>query len=153
MAKPIARRQLFVNGPIQGALVTRVAVYWLLCMFVQVLLLMFVSVGSLGSDGLFQPTPQIGWQLKLMAFSTLLTLPLLTYDIIKLSHRWVGPIYRLQAAMHALAMGEAVEPVVFRAGDYWKDLGDDFNAVLTRVEHLQRNYEPAECEEAGPVAG
>jgi hypothetical protein len=139
MSKSPARRQIFLHGPIQGALISRIALYWLLSMFIQALLIMLLSVGSGSTDELFQRTHQFWWHLKLVAVSSLLTLPLLLLDITKLSHRWVGPIFRLRTAMQALAMGEDVQPLTFRTGDYWKDLSDDFNAVLTRVKHLDES--------------
>jgi hypothetical protein len=139
MSKSTARRQIFVNGPIQGALVWRVALYWLLSLFVQALLIMLLSAGS-GADDLFQRTQQFWLHLKLVCASSLLTLPVLMLDIVKLSHRWVGPIYRLKKAMRALALGEAVQPLTFRAGDYWKHLADDFNAVLGRVNYLAESH-------------
>jgi hypothetical protein len=139
MSKTAVRRRLFVNRPIQGALISRVALYWLLGMFIQALLIMLLSVGTGSSDELGQRAAQFWWHLKLILVSSLLTLPLLVLDIIKLSHRWVGPIYRLRTALQALAMGEPVKPLTFRAGDYWKELADGFNAVLTRINHLEES--------------
>ena len=146
MFKLPIRRRIFIHGPIQGALISRIALYWLLSMFIQALLIMLLSVGSGSADDLYQMTQQFWWHVKLVLVSSLLTLPLLMLDIIKLSHRWVGPIFRLRTAMQALAMGESVQPLTFRAGDFWPDLAGDFNAVLGRVQHLDRaqDTEPAE---------
>jgi hypothetical protein len=142
-----------VNRPIQGALIARVALYWLLGMFIQSLLIMLLSVASGSTDDLFQRSQEFWWHVKLIGVSSLLTLPLLVLDIIKLSHRWVGPINRLRSAMQDLAMGEPVRPLTFRAGDFWKDLADDFNTVLTRIDHLQASCAPAPSDdEAEPVA-
>ena len=113
MSKPAVRRQIFVNRPIQGALISRVALYWLLGMFIQALLIMLLSVGTGSSDELGQRTMQFWWHMKLILVSSLLTLPLLVLDIIKLSHRWVGPIYRLRSGLQALAMGEPVKPITY----------------------------------------
>jgi hypothetical protein len=136
MSKSTARRRIFVNKPIQGALISRVALYWLLGMFIQALLMLVLSASSGTGDDLAERSQQFWSHVNLIFVSSLLTLPLLVLDIVKLSHRWVGPIFRLRAAMQGLAMGEPVEPLAFRAGDYWKDLADDFNAVLMRVNHL-----------------
>lgn len=154
MSKTAIRRQIFVNRPIQGALISRIALYWLLCMFIQALLIMLLSIGTGSSDELGQRTDQFWWHLKLILVSSMLTLPLLVLDIIKLSHRWVGPIYRLRAGLRALAMAEPVKPITFRAGDYWKDLAEDFNAVLMRVDHLEqsRTNDPAAAEQAEQAA-
>jgi hypothetical protein len=154
MSKSAIRRRLFVNRPIQGALISRIALYWLLGMFIQALLIMLLSVGTGSSDELGQRTQQFWWHLKLILVSSMLTLPLLVLDIIKLSHRWVGPIYRLRTAMQALAMEEPVKPLTFRAGDYWKDLAEEFNAVLARVNHLEesRTNDPAAAEQAEQAA-
>ena len=45
----------------------------------------------------------------------------------------VGPLLRVRRSMRALARGEAVEPIEFRGGDYWKEIADEFNAVRARV--------------------
>jgi len=147
MSKLPARRRIFVDPPIQGVLISRVALYWLICMLIQVLLVMLLSVGSGMTDELYQRT-----HVRLVVVSSLFTLPLLMLDITKLSHRWVGPIYRLRTAMQALATGEAVQPITFRKGDFWPELASDFNAVLRRVNHLDDSDDEAGSADVTKIA-
>ena len=137
MSKPFVRRQLLVNGPIQGALITRVVLYWLMSMAIQAMLILFLSSGTGSGDELYQRGQQFWWQMQLVVVSSLFTLPLLVLDVVKLSHRWVGPIYRLRLAMQALAHEDKVPPLTFRAGDYWKELADDFNIAAERINRKE----------------
>ena len=56
-------------------------------------------------------------------------LPILLLDVLITSNRFAGPLYRLRRSMRALAAGEHVQPVVFRDGDFWHEIADEFNAV------------------------
>ena len=42
-----------------------------------------------------------------------------------------------------VAAGEQVEPIRFREGDFWVSFADEFNAVVARLEHLERELERA----------
>jgi hypothetical protein len=151
MSRHPARSKIFINGPIQGTLVTRIALYWLLSLFIQAALIMVLSAGTGRAENLYQLSEQFWWHAKLVLAAAILTLPLLAFDVIKLSHRWVGPIYRLRTAMDALALGEDVQPLTFRAGDYWQDLAVSFNAVLRRVEHARDTRDHLADDPALPV--
>lgn len=61
---------------------------------------------------------------------SLLILVVLTVGGILLSNRVVGPIYRLQKHMEAVLRGENVGPVVFRKGDFFQEVGDQYNEVI-----------------------
>jgi hypothetical protein len=54
-------------------------------------------------------------------------------DLVRLSHRWVGPILRLRSALNALSRGESISPIRFREGDYWQELAGDFNIVAAEL--------------------
>jgi hypothetical protein len=51
----------------------------------------------------------------------------------RMSNRFVGPIYRLRRSMRSLANGADVDPVFLRDGDYWFDFAEDFNRVATEM--------------------
>jgi hypothetical protein len=71
---------------------------------------------------------------------------LAVYDMLRLSHRFAGPMLRFRRAMRDLGRGEQVEPLRFRDGDFWQEMAAEFNAVLQRVER-QRD-EGAEDEQS-----
>ena len=68
------------------------------------------------------------------------------YDIIRLSNKFVGPMYRLKANMRALAEGHRVEPIRFRDGDFWHDFAKEFNALAARVQPSRESAEENETE-------
>lgn len=70
----------------------------------------------------------------LMAFGVVVLGFLGIYDAVKLSHRIVGPIYRIRKAIQAVAAGEELEPIQLRQGDYLQELKDDFNEMLKALE-------------------
>ena len=55
---------------------------------------------------------------------SLLLLPLVIFDMIRFSNRFVGPLLRLRRSMRQLARGQRVEPLKFRSNDLWQDLAD-----------------------------
>ncbi len=118
--------------------------HWVFFLAVTFVLLFLLQVLI---DGPFAPWGQIMsrmWFRYAPFFVVLLVLiPVAAFDSIRLSHRFAGPMVRIRGAMRRLAAGERVEPVHFRKGDFWMDLADDFNTVLTLVPD-------AESTESGP---
>lgn len=138
MAAKHARRKLFVDPEVQGALVTRCLVYWSMCLVV-------VFAGLLCPEymfaklGLVSPTAPSIWLryapgLVLAAAIT----PIMVLDLLRCTNRFAGPMIRTRRLIRALANGERVEPIAFRKGDYWRGYADDLNAVLRRIETLER---------------
>jgi hypothetical protein len=128
------RKKLFVEAKVQGALALRVALYWMIWLSWTVLLLLPSEICARPGypfytylDGLFSHYQAA------MAASVVL-LPLLIIDVVRLSNRYVGPLMRLRQSMRQLARGEHVEPIKFRKGDFWREFADEFNDVLTRVQ-------------------
>lgn len=138
------RSRKFIDRRIQGALVLRVLLYWIVSALVQVLVVAYMSIVG-GSDSVHVHAQEFWWHIKLAAFSSVLILPFLLLDIIRLSHRWVGPIYRMRSALKSLAQGDSIAPLVFREGDFWQELAADFNAVAKRLKGL------AVVTETGPM--
>ena len=77
--------------------------------------------------------------------------PAIAYDILKLSHRFVGPVYRLHKAIKSLAAGEETPPIRLRKDDFWKDVIADFNVLAEQVTSMRKqetpsaSLEPASC--------
>ncbi len=129
------RRRLFVDAKLQGTMMARVAMYWVMSQFMTAVLL-FGLKAITGGEHLADEMSQLT---RCAIFSTICFLPLAAYDILRLSHRFAGPIVRFRRAMSELGNGRRVEPIRFRDGDYWEDLAASFNAVLKRVEKLHEN--------------
>ena len=131
------RRILFVDPAVQGALIKRVVIYWLVCV-ITISLFILCSWILIGRAGIFYTHLDDLWFYYAPAVvASLLLLPLLVTDIIRLSNRFVGPLVRLRRGMRAIACGEEAPEIKFRDNDFWKDFAEEYNAVVRRVHELE----------------
>jgi hypothetical protein len=149
------RKRLFVDPKVQGALVLRVLLYWVVCVITITLMLLCWNV--LRTPRMFYTFLDDMWYRYAPAIlASFVLLPMVMVDIIRLSNRFAGPLYRLRRSMRAFARGEHVEPIRFREGDFWREFAEEFNAVVARVQSeaapASRTYEEEDCEEGEPVA-
>jgi nitrogen fixation/metabolism regulation signal transduction histidine kinase len=73
-------------------------------------------------------------------------LPVFVIDSIKLSHRFAGPIFALRRAIREVAAGQMPRKLKFRRRDFWKDLAEDYNAMLAHLGAFD-GEKPAEDEQ------
>ena len=133
MYRSETRQRLFIKGDVQGILIRRLVRHFILLTAAGVglsLLFQFLS-NPFASAGAYlrQTAVTVGPALVAM----LITLPIVAYDIIRVSNRIVGPIYRLRRFVRSLANGESVGKLVFRDGDYWPELANDFNRMVQEL--------------------
>ena len=128
------RNKKFVDGSVQGALVTRLALHW----FTFVMVGFAVSIVFQFFTDPFRPISehmremlqnQAGFLLVMLCMT-----PIYLFDTVKLSNRFVGPILRLRRAMKDLGHGRPTSKIKFRPGDFWMELADDFNLILDRTD-------------------
>ena len=131
------RKHLFVDAKVQGALLTRVVLYWALF---TLAIAIVVSLPQLLAAG------ETDWALRsqrgLLAFApsliaALVLLPILVIDAIRFSHGFAGPMRRLKTVAQRLAEGHWEGPVHFRKGDYWHDLAVQINRVGDELDKLR----------------
>ena len=132
------RERMFVDPKVQGAIVIRIMLYWLLCQFMIAVLLYGYKVVT-GCDHI---EADMAIYYRCALFSTIAWLPLVVLDVVRLSNHFAGPMMRLRRAMHDLGRGEHVEPIRFRDGDFWQAVATDFSALLERVQGHSGNREP-----------
>jgi hypothetical protein len=141
------RKQFFVDPRVQGALVLRVVFYWFMCLLTVTLMLLCWRIVT-GPARLFYTHFNDMWFFYgPAAIASLLLVPLVVIDVVRLSNRFVGPLVRLRRAMRALARGENVEPIEFRGDDFWQEFAGEFNAVLARVQEPKREDHDSTVEE------
>lgn len=129
------RGKLLVDRKIQGALLSRVVLYWFYCTLSLVLMVTLWIVWTQKPSSSADLWQRIWLQVGPPAGAAVILLPTILIDLLRLTNRMVGPITRLRRAMKHLAIGHAdVEPVVFREGDFWYDFAEDFNLLLRRVQ-------------------
>ncbi len=118
--KKALRKHLFVDPKVQGVLICRVIIYWVLCLITIALMLLCWRIIT-GPARLFYTHFDDMWYFYgPAAIASLLLLPLVIVDVIRISNRFVGPLLRLRRSMRALARGEEVEPIEFRNNDFWQ---------------------------------
>jgi len=155
--KKSTRKQLFVDPKVQGALVTRVVLYWVVCLITITLMLLCWRIVTGPARLFYTHFNEMWFYYGPAVIASFLLLPLVVVDIIRLSNRFAGPMIRLRRSMRELARGEHVQPIKFREGDFWHDFAQEFNALVARVQGENAPPEPEqqrqEEQEEPTVAG
>jgi len=145
--KRIARRQQFVDRQVQGAIALRCIGYWFFCLLTVVFMLLIWRIFTGPARLFYTHFDEMWFQYGPALVASLLLLPIIVVDSVRVSNRFAGPIVRLRRAMKQLAAGEKVQPLTFREDDYWRDLAENFNAVLKQIELRQRSAESAASDQ------
>ncbi len=131
------RRRILIDSGVQGTLVRRTALY--AAATAIYLLVIFIL-----SDTLSHPKEPVSESLLrcldeaiFWAPGLMLLAPLLAYDLIHISNRFVGPMFRLRRELRKLSNGETVPPMFSRQGDFWADASDSFNCLREELIELR----------------
>lgn len=128
------RNQIITDQIVQGELMFRAIVYWFFCLLVVELLVMGWSMIT----GPARPMQQvIRESLAISApaiFGSVLLLPLVLMDVIRVSNRFVGPMQSIRCTMRQLANDEPARRVYLRRDDFWQELAHYTNTVADRME-------------------
>jgi hypothetical protein len=116
-----------LDQAVQGSLIQRVVVHWILCLGSTSVSAWVWAVANDPARASFLETLK---QLSPAMLGSLLILPLAMADMLRMSNRFVGPVSRLKNALRRLSRGDTVVPLQPRRGDYWSDLIDWFNSLL-----------------------
>ena len=133
-SKSNLRRQWFVDSDVQGALVWRAILYWCACLGTMTLMLLCWGILTGPSRLFYYHFNDMWFYYGPALIVSVIILPLVIVDIVRLSNRFAGPLVRLRRSMRALARGEHVRPIRFRDDDFWRDFAEEFNAVVARVQ-------------------
>jgi len=138
----VKRNVVWIDSHVQGALVGRVILYWF-----GIVIYFGLSMGILQ----WMENPELTALQNLIGlfdqlwpcFVTLvLLLPLVVFDMVRLSHRFVGPIYRLRNHLKLVADNPKCHPLNFRDDDYWQQLADPINELQNRIAKLEDKLAP-----------
>ncbi len=134
LAMGIKRRQLCVDIRVQGTALARAVLHWLGFALVLVLGTMTWRVFTIS---------QLSWSALRSDLATvatpvlvvlLLTFPWLVWDTLRVTNRFVGPVFRLKRALRQLNAGKAIEPIQFRDDDFWQELADEVNQLAVTLQ-------------------
>jgi len=149
----VDRKKLFVNREVQGAILLRSVMRW--CLYLCAILLAVVIWTAVRDPS------QIAIKLVFKSFvyfspaivASIILLPLFLFDVLKDSHRTVGPILPLRKAMANLADGQEIKPLKFRKGDHWFNVAEEFNVLANQVMAERRaTRESSESQSRQPEA-
>lgn len=131
------RQRILIDAGVQGTLIRRTAIY--AAATAIYLLVIFIL-----SDALSHPKEPVSESLLrcldeavFWAPGLMLLAPLFAYDLIHISNRFVGPMFRLRRELRKLANGENVAPIFSRQGDFWTDASDSFNCLREELAGLR----------------
>ena len=129
------RKKFFIDREVQGALLRRLALHWCVA-FLMTFACLFVMECLANPDVRdFQQHAESIWRrYSILVVVVLCTLPAFAYDSIKMSHRFVGPMYATRTTLRKIARGEPVDGLRFRDGDYWQDVAGDITIIAQRLK-------------------
>ncbi|MCP4082578.1 MAG: hypothetical protein GY819_19150 [Planctomycetaceae bacterium] len=130
------RKTLLVDKEIQLKMAANLVFYWLTSIFSVVLLVAIFQTFN-GSDTLLVDNLlNVIKQHAVVFLGMLAFLPLIVLHSLKLPLRFAGPIHRLRKDLARLEKGENVE-FSFRDTDFWKDIPQSLNALVSKIEELE----------------
>ena len=145
------RKRLLVDPAVQGALIGRVAVYWFVCLITIFFLLMCWNIITGPARLPWRQLDSMWFHYGPVFVASLFILPIVLVDILRVTNRFAGPMYRVRRVMREVTAGKPAEKVQFREEDFWKDFADELNALMAEVERLRANQREAPEEATKPA--
>ncbi|MCA9179800.1 MAG: hypothetical protein KDA51_00065, partial [Planctomycetales bacterium] len=125
----------------QGVLIGRVVLYWisgLLYLGVGCALSLYFQHPERALSEHFIEFIDVSWP---WVPTAVCVLPLVMFDIVRLSNLFVGPVYRLRMHLSRLIQDPEVRPLSFRTDDYWTELSEPINVLQTQLLELRDETE------------
>jgi hypothetical protein len=132
------RNRRFVDRQLQGRLISRVGLYWLLyhvLLWHALLVYRYIQFRMMRGAGSMQGSfgehfGQLAGDYFPVLLCGLLTLPVVLIDMLRVSHRIAGPLVRLGEALRDLREGRTVDRLALRREDLLGGFQQEFNAYL-----------------------
>ncbi len=142
------RKQLVVDRKVQGAILKRVFVYWLFCVLFIMTPLVLVNTLRQPELNLSEHLKSIWSQYWLSFIMAALLLPMAIMDALRLSHGFIGPIYRLRRELEQYAQRPDISFSKFREDDFWSSLTKDVMRFEKRLSADEEPKDERECAAA-----
>lgn len=140
------RRQYFVDPKVQGALVLRLLGYWTVTIVTVTAMVLCWRIVTSPVNVFIAEMGDMWFHYGAALVASLLLLPLIVLDCVRMSNRFAGPLYRVRRCMRDLSAGLPVPPIHFREGDFWPEVADEFNAVSAKLQRLETELAEARGE-------
>jgi hypothetical protein len=127
------RRKALIDPEVQGGILKKIAIHWVLFFICNAIALtIWIRLFEQPDANWTQTLGDTVRRFLPFFVITLALIPAFVWDTLKLTNRFAGPIHRLRCALADANAGRAVAPLQFRTNDYWKEIAENFNAVLER---------------------
>lgn len=129
-----SRKKLFVDYQVQGAILSRIVIYWVFCfLFVSLSMLLVTTLSN--PDVPFWhhlvPLCQRFWP-AFLAMTCIV--PFVVYDALKVSNRFCGPLSRVVSELDRFNKSGEFDGVQFRDDDFWQPLSEAVTQVVDRAK-------------------
>ena len=135
------RKKLLVDARVQGALAMRAVMYWCCWLLAVAVVLCIWRTLSGPRLLLHEYFVELWYQFAPAIVVSILLLPLVVFDVLRFSNRFVGPVYRLKRSMKDARYGEVLSAIRFRDDDFWQDVANEFNALMAHVNRPSSDSE------------
>ncbi len=128
------RKSIFVDDPVQGAMMRRILGHWLGYLFVSCLLELALTwmLDPLGGTSLaLKKFIQANGPMIVAAAGLIMVF---AWDMVTVTHRIAGPMVQLRRQLKALSLGQPTARVAFRPDDFCHELATEFNEMRDQVE-------------------
>lgn len=137
-APGLLRQQLLVDQNVQGSLLQRTALYSAASVIYFFIILIFREWISSPSVSFLEAVFSSVGESTYWVPGFMLLIPIVAYDLLRLTNRFAGPFFRLRREMQRLARDESETSLRFREGDFWVEIADDFNSVREELLRLRK---------------
>ena len=136
------RHRYLVDSKVQWALIRRLLMHWSLALLSLIGISVFVQLLYRAEGRTFSEAFILSFRMQLPLLGIMFMLmPVFVWDMVKLSHRFAGPMLRLRGVINELAHGGEAPPIRFRPNDFWQETADDFNMFYGRYAELRQEAE------------
>jgi len=131
------RHQMIADRKLQGALLAHTVIYWFYCLFSVTLIAVCWIIFTKQPESSSELFTQLWLNCGPALLGSVLLLPLVLLDCVRLSSRFAGPMVRMQRVMQQLAAGETPPAIALRPEDYWSEFAENINAVMDRLRQQE----------------
>ena len=148
----VLRQKVWIDFNVQGVLVGRILLYWFgvaLYFGISLSCYQWMEYPDLTTGEHAQAIFEQIWP---CLPSYILLLPLVIFDMVRLSNRFVGPVYRLRMHLGRLNANASTYALNFRDDDYWQQLAEPINQLQRTILSLEKEVARLTKEQAAAQA-
>jgi hypothetical protein len=143
------RRRYFVDPEVQGALVLQAVGDWLCAAGTFAMVIFIFRVVPTLLSGTGNESPGLWYHFGPYVLASAVLLPIVTFNSVRFSNRFAGPMVRVRRTLKQLANGESPPNIALRHRDFWCEIGDDINEINQRLRQASSSSISAEAESEG----